>query len=123
MAVFVEDPARYLNELGVRLPDFLDSTRTALLDPSHRSRINFENYFFAHPGDKERFDARPAVQAGILTDPVSRVRFRPVPASPRLEHGGHPWFFESDSTRALFAAQPDSFPINKARMIPGDEGK
>jgi YHS domain-containing protein len=94
-----------------------------VLDAAHRSRINFENYYFADLKDKPRFDAHPEKYADLLTDPVSRARFRPHANSPRLEHGGNPWFFESDSTRALFAAEPDSFPITKARMIPRDAGK
>ena len=123
MAVFVEDPATYLTALGIAVPSALDSTRAAVLDAAHRSRVNWENYYFADDESKARFDADPAAFVGILTDPVSRKRFRVDPASPRLDHGGNPWFFTSDSTRALFAAQPDSFPITKARMVPNAPGE
>ena len=122
MAVFVEDPAQSFRELGITMPDLFDTTRAAVLDMDHRTRVNFENFYFVDEASKARFDAKPATYAGILTDPVSRNRFRVGGASPRLEHGGHAWFFESDSSRALFAAEPDSFPVTKARMIPRDAG-
>jgi YHS domain-containing protein len=118
MAVFVEDPAHYLIELGISIPAYMDTSREAILDFAHRSRVNFENFYFADLESKARFDVEPAASAGILTDPVSRVRFRPTAASPRLVHNGHPYFFASDSTQALFAALPDSFPVTKDRMVP-----
>jgi YHS domain-containing protein len=118
MAVFVEDPERYLNELGVQVPDFFDSTRTAVLDYGTRSRVNYETFFFAEAKEKERFDAEPTRYVGLLVDPVNKIRFHPLAQSPRFDYNNRPFYFSSDSTRALFAATPDSFAVAKGRMMP-----
>jgi len=118
MAVFVEDPERYLNELGVTVPDFLDTTRSAVLEFATRSRVNYETFFFAEQAEKERFDADPTRYVGLLVDPVSKVRFHPSTNSPRFDYNNRPFFFSSDSTRAAFAATPDSFAVARGRMMP-----
>ena len=118
MAVFVEDPERYLNELGVQVPDFFDSTRTAVLEYGTRSRVNYETFFFADPTEKARFDADPTRYVGLLVDPVNKIRFQPRAQSPRFDYNNRPFFFSSDSTRASFAATPDSFAVAKGRMMP-----
>jgi YHS domain-containing protein len=118
MEVFVEDPERYLNELGVTVPDLMDSTRAAVLDPGTRSRVNFETFFFADATEKQRFDADPTHYAGFLVDPVSRVRFHPSARSPRFDFKNRPFYFASDGTRAAFAATPDSFAVSRGRMMP-----
>src|SRR5258706_1447946 len=118
MEVFVEDPERYLNELEVTVPDLMDSSRTAVLEFGTRSRVNFETFFFAEAGEKQRFDADPTRYAGLLVDPVSRVRFHPSPRSPRFDFRNRPFYFASDATRAAFAATPDSFAVSRARMMP-----
>jgi YHS domain-containing protein len=117
MAVFVEDPERYLTELGVQVPDFFDTTKVAVLDFATRSRVNFETFFFADQDGKKRFDADPARYAGLLVDPVNKVRFQPSARSPRLDYNNRPFFFSSDSTRAAFAATPDSFAVARGRMM------
>ena len=73
MQVFVEDPEPYLIELGVDVPDLMDSTRKAVLEFATRSRVNFETFFFADPSEKERFDADPTRYAGRIVDPVLRL--------------------------------------------------
>jgi YHS domain-containing protein len=118
MEVFVEDPERYLNELGVTVPDLLDTTRAAVLDFSTRSRVNFETFFFADPDEKKRFDADPTKYTGLLVDPVNKVRFQPSAKSPRFDFKNRPFFFSSDSTLAKFVAAPDSFAVSRGRMMP-----
>jgi YHS domain-containing protein len=118
MAVFVEDPERYLNELGVSVPDFFDSTRAAVLDFGTRSRVNYETFFFAERAEKTKFDADPPRYVGFLVDPVNKVRFHPSAKSPRFDYNNRPFFFSSDSTHAQFAATPDSFAVARGRMMP-----
>jgi len=118
MQVFVEDPERYLTELGVEVPDLIDSTRKAVLEFPTRSRVNFETFFFTDAADKERFDANPVEHIGFLVDPVNRMRFHPTAASPRFDFNNRPFYFSSDSTRTAFAATPDSFAVSKGRMMP-----
>ena len=118
MAVFVEDPERYLNELGVSVPDFFDSTKAAVLDFGTRSRVNYETFFFADQNEKTRFDADPTQYVGFLVDPVNKMRFQPSAKSPRFDYRKLPFFFSSDSTRALFAATTDIFAVARGRMMP-----
>jgi YHS domain-containing protein len=118
MAVFVEDPERYLNELGVQVPDFFDTTKASVLDFPTRSRVNFETFFFAEQVEKARFDADPTRYVGLLVDPVNKMRFHPSTTSPRFDYNNRPFFFSSDSTRAMFAATPDSFAVARGRMMP-----
>src|SRR5262245_11154121 len=118
MAVFVEDPERYLNELGVTVPDFFDTTRSAVLEFATRSRVTCETFFFAVQAEKERFDGDPTRYVGLLVDPVNKIRFQPSAQSPRFDYNNRPFFFSSDSTRAMFAATPDSFAVARGRMMP-----
>lgn len=118
MQVFVEDPESYLIELGVDVPDLMDSTRKAVLEFATRSRVNFETFFFADVSEKQQFDADPTQYAGRIVDPVNKVQFQPTEKSPRFDFNNRPFFFSSDSTRAAFAAQPDSFPVSRGRMMP-----
>jgi len=120
MQVFVEDPEQYLIELGVTVPDLMDSTRKATLEFATRSRVNFETFFFAEVSEKQQFDANPTRYAGWLIDPVNKMRFKPSAESPRFDFNNRPFFFSSDSTRAAFAATPDSFPVSRGRMMPKD---
>ena len=118
MAVFVEDPERYLNELGVQVPDFMDTTKAAFVDFATRSRVNFETFFFAEQAEKTTFDADPTRYVGFLVDPVNKMRFHPSTTSPHFDYNNRPFFFSSDSTRAMFAATPDSFAVARGRMMP-----
>lgn len=117
MAVFVEDPERYLNELGVQVPDFFDTTKAAVLDFATRSRVNFETFFFADQDEKATFDADPTRHVAFLVDPVNKQRFRPSATSPHFDYNNRPFYFSSDSTRTLFAATPDSFAVARGRMM------
>jgi YHS domain-containing protein len=116
----VEDPERYLNELGVTVPSLFDSSRTAVLDADHRVRVNHDTFFFADDGEKARFLADPGRSAPFLADPVSGAVFHPGPRTPRRESGGRLYLFAGDSTLALFDAAPDSFAIPRLRMMPMD---
>ena len=123
MQVFVEDPEPYLIELGVAVPDHMDSTRPAVLEFATRSRVNFETFFFADASEKQQFDADPTRYAGWLVDPVNKMRFQPTATSPRFDFNNRPFFFSSDSTRTAFAAMPDSFPVSRGRMMPREPTK
>ena len=117
----MQDPEIYLGELGIPVNDLFDPSRPARVDVFHRSRVNYETYFFADAEGKARFDADPIAHAGVVTDPVSRQRFRPVPSSPRLLHDGRPYVFFSEESRAAFVASPDMYSEPNAKMLPGTE--
>ena len=118
----MQDPEIYLGEIGVPVNDLFDPSRPARVDVFHRSRVNYETYFFADTAGKARFDADPIAHAGVVTDPVSRQRFRPLPSSPRLLHDGRPYVFFSEESRAAFVAMPDMYAELNAKMLPAAPG-
>jgi YHS domain-containing protein len=119
--VFVQDPQIQLAELGIEVPDLVDPDRPAVLDAEHRSFVNYETFFFADEADKHRFDADPTASCGVLTDPVTKQRFRPGNDSPRRVHGGRAYFFLTAANRDTFAANPDAYalPNYDAIEVPG----
>jgi len=119
--VFVQDPQIQLQELGIAIPDALDQRRPAVLDPAHRSFVDYETFFFADEADKRRFDADPTASCGILTDPVTKQRFRPGSDSPRGEFAGRTYVFFNSTNKATFDQAPEAFarPNYDSIEVPG----
>jgi YHS domain-containing protein len=117
----VQDPQIQLQQLGIPVHDWMDPKREAVLDAAHRSFVNYETFFFADEGDKKRFDADPTASCGILTDPVSKRRFRPASDAPRVQHDGRIYLFLDDESKATFEKVPDLFarPNYDTIEIPG----
>jgi len=113
----VQDPQIQLQELGIAVPDLVDPTRPALLDSAHRSFVNYETYFFADEADKRRFDADPSASCGILTDPVTKQRFRPGSDSPRGTFRDRTYFFLSAANKAKFDESPETYARPNYDMI------
>jgi YHS domain-containing protein len=119
--VFVQDPQIQLLDLGIPIQDAVDPSRPAVLDPGHRSFVDYETYFFADEADKRRFDADPSASCGILTDPVSKLRFRPGSNSPRMQFAGRTYIFFNEANKATFEKAPEAFarPNYDSIEIPG----
>lgn len=117
----MQDPQLQLLELGLAVPDAIDPRRTAVLDPAHRSFVDHEVFFFADEADKRRFDADPTGSCGVVTDPVSKRRFRPGIEAPRSEFGGRAYIFIDEAAKAAFERDPESFarPNYDAIEVPG----
>jgi YHS domain-containing protein len=113
----VQDPAWYLSEIGVKLECAVVEGGEARIADGSSARVNHEIYFFSTPAAKRKFVADPVRWCGLVTDPVSKERFRPAKSSPRVDHAGRPYFFASDSTRSVFAADPASFADADGKMI------
>jgi YHS domain-containing protein len=107
--VFVQDPGKYLKELGARLECPVAPGRPAVLDAAHAARVNHETYYFSSPAARDRFRRDPLRYCGQVTDPVSGERFRPTVASPRAVHLGRPYYFRSAENRARFQREPRRF--------------
>jgi len=116
MKVFVEDPENYLTALNVQVEDAIDPGQRAIMDAAHRSRLNWETYFFTNEANKATFDAAPWRYCGAVTDPVTRMRFVPDSASPRRDYQGVTYFFSSDTTATQFAALADSLSVPRHQM-------
>lgn len=105
----MQDPQVQLKELGITLPDALDPSKTAVLDVEHRSFVGYETYFFADEADKRRFEADPTGSCGILTDPVTKQRFRPGSDSPQTAYNGRTYYFFEAASLETFEKAPDAF--------------
>ncbi|GJM20601.1 MAG: hypothetical protein DHS20C15_05160 [Planctomycetota bacterium] len=107
--VFVQDVLYSVQRKGLHFDGYLDATRPAVLDADHCLTVNYETFLFADAANRERFLADVREHCGLLTDPVSKRRFRPGPDAPRAEHAGHSWFFESRANRDMFLRAPDDY--------------
>ena len=107
--IFTEDPAPYLQNLKITVPDPVDPKRVASYDPKLRIFLNQETYFFAGQDTKKRFLADPLRYAGTLTDPVSQKPFTATRFSPHMKYKDRTFYFESDLTERQFAVAPQSY--------------
>ena len=113
----MQDPERYLKQLGLGLSCVVDPSRPAILDSLHHRRINWESYFFADSGAMARFDHDPSDYCGAVTDPVLQKRFRLRDDSPSSDYDETRYYFTSDSTRQVFAANPSEFAAPAFHMV------
>ena len=95
------------------VPSLENPRKPANVTPDLMARVNYEIYFLEDKKARERFMKDPVRACGVLTDPITHVRFRPGKKSPHMDFKGRPYFFSSDSTLAMFQATPDSFAVRK----------
>jgi YHS domain-containing protein len=95
----------------------MDEETPAIIDKKHTLAVNYETFFFASLDEKQRFGEDIVDYCGLLTDPVSKQRFRPYEESPRYDLGDHPYFFLSEANRARFAETPGQFTAPKFPML------
>ena len=89
----------------------MHAKRLAKLDPELTAWINHELYCFSDRAAFRKFQHDPLKYCGLVTDPVSRIRFHPTRGSPRLEYHLRPYYFLAESALATFKAMPDSFAL------------
>ena len=109
--VFVQDVIAAVRRKGLGFQGYLDHTRPARLDADHAAFVNYETYVFADAANRARFLADVLAHCGLLTDPVSKRRFRPAADAPRAEHAGRTWYFESAAQRDMFLRAPESYEL------------
>ena len=114
--VLVQDVPAAVNRKGLSFQDYFDPARPAVLDARHCVRLNYEAWFFADDRSRDRFAADPLANCGLLTDPVSKQRFRPQRGAPLAHHGGVAFYFESDANRALFEQDPERYRLPHWQM-------
>lgn len=112
----MQDVPQFLAKRGLAFDSYLDPRRKAVVDAEHCVRINWESFFFADLWERERFLDDVVAYCGLLTDPVSRRRFRPTQESPRSAHAGVRYFFESDGTREQFEVEPEKYRLPGWKM-------
>ncbi len=102
----MQDPETCLDQLGVGLFGAVDEDAPAVLDSEHRSYVNWEVFFFSSPARREQFEADPLAYCGVVTDPVTKTRFRPDGGSPRIDYDGRPYYFGSTASLEKFKLMP-----------------
>jgi YHS domain-containing protein len=105
----VQDVPAALRRKGLTYACYMDPTRPAIIDDTHAVRVNYETYLFADTASRELFAGDIVRFAGLLTDPVSKRRFRPSQESPLIEFEQVMYYFESDSSYQMFVRDPESY--------------
>ena len=91
--------------------DPVDPRRLGSLEDSLQYRVNGEVYRFSSSRTLARFVRPPELWCGVVRHPVSGRRFLPSARSPEAYWVGGPYFFESESTKASFVADPKRYEI------------
>ena len=105
----MQDVPGYALRKELQFQDYLDERLTAELDTEHCVRLNYEAFLFGDLHTRERFQSDPILYCGLLTDPVSKRRFRPSEASPRMRVEEVTYYFHSEDNRLRFEADPEAF--------------
>ena len=103
----------FLEHLSNSLWDPVDTTQVGSLSRRLHARVNGEIYRFSRPATRDRFRRDPVRWCGVLRDPVNGVRFVPRRSSPRVDYTDGPYYFTSDSCRAVFVADPERYAIHR----------
>ncbi len=74
-------------------------------------RVNGEVYRFAGERTLRRFMQTPDLYCGVVRDPVTTRRFIPSARSPQVYWVGGPYFFENDSSKTAFVADPQKYQV------------
>lgn len=111
--VFVRDPEAWLKDKGVVLKCVVEPTKPAVFKVSHRSLIGKDWFFFSSSMAKRKFDANPLSYVSALSDPVTHARFKLTRNPLKLAYKGTTFYFPDPASRALFAALPDSYAVEK----------
>lgn len=112
----MQDVPEFVRRKGLAFQDYLDARRPAVIDVEHCVRLNWETFFFADAWEKERFLSDPVTYCGLLTDPISRTRFRPSQDSPRTVHAGVTYYFQDAAKRELFESDPEALRLPGWKM-------
>ena len=116
----MQDPARYINELGVKLTGCVDPSRLAIIDSSYMQMLGFESFFFADSANMSKFLDNIFRYCGGLTDPVSKERFLPNENSPRSEFMGSTYLFASELSLGTFEEMSSMYYLPNYKMLPPD---
>lgn len=105
---FSKAPETYLSDFTPSLVCPV-TRKAAKVDAGLRAYVNHEIFYFADDAARRKFRAAPLKYVGLVTDPVSKARFKPTAASPRAEWESRPFFFQSAENRTRFAEEPAKY--------------
>ena len=104
----MQDVAGFLQRRELSFQGYFDPTRPAVIDGEHLARVNYESYLFADESGRSRFLEDPVLYCGLVTDPVSKRRFRPRDDAPRIELEGVLYLFESEGNLDRFCRDTEA---------------
>ena len=111
--VFMQGPEPYLERMKASFQDPVSPAKPAHVAARLRYHVNWEIFYFADKASLDEFRRHVTKYCGLVTDPVNGTRFRPTETSPVVRHGGRPYYFTSEETRAKFQRSPVEFAIRK----------
>ncbi|HTO92169.1 MAG TPA: hypothetical protein VMJ70_13655 [Candidatus Sulfotelmatobacter sp.] len=91
--------------------DPVDPRQLGSLSADLQFRVNGEVYRFANERNLRRFMLAPTRWCGPVRDPVSGRVFQPHSGSAEAYWIGGPYYFENDSTKALFVNDPHRYEV------------
>ena len=114
----MQDVPAALVRRGLAIEGYFDPSRPAVLDAEHAVRVNYETYLFADLAARDAFRRDIVRFCGLVTDPVTKRRFRPKVTSPRSvdDQTGVAYLFESEGARDMFTQRPEAFRLPGYRM-------
>lgn len=112
----MKGPETYLETIGVRPACAMHADRRAVMDPAHRAFVNHEIFFFSTRALRTLFLTDPLRWCGVLTDPVSGLRFQPDKTAPRMDYKGRAYYFNAAETLETFKAEPSTYADAKRAM-------
>jgi len=80
-----------------------------ILDDKHRVFVNYETYYMSSKAAMGEFRKSRWRFTGMVTDPVSKVRFQPDGDSASAAAAGRFFYFSSRENAEKFAAAPGEY--------------
>lgn len=114
----MQDAPGYLRRKELTFACYLDPTKSAVIDDDHVVRLNYETYLFATSHARQLFLDDVVRFCGLVTDPVTKRRFRPGDASPRARHEKVVYLFESADSYERFLMEPEAYRLPGSVMAP-----
>ena len=105
----MQDTPGYLRRKELTFACYMDPTQSAVIDDKHVVRVNYETYLFATSAARQTFRDDITRYCGLITDPVTKRRFRPQDDSPSLVHEKVLYLFEGIAEHDMFLASPDDY--------------
>ena len=91
--------------------DPVDPRQLGSLSADLQFRVNGEVYRFSSERNLRRFMQAPTRWCGPVRDPVSGRVFQPHTGSAEAYWIGGPYYFENDSTKMIFVADPHRYEV------------
>jgi YHS domain-containing protein len=112
----VQDPLPNIIKHNLNFQCAVNKDQSAKVEESTMRQVNWEIYLFNDSLAANEFDSDPVKYCGILTDPVSRQRFRPGYDSPTSDFEGHRFYFWTADSKQKFEMMPAFYSAPNIRM-------